>query len=478
MRWPARVWRPPAARLAAGVAGATAVALLVLRPVSDPSPWLHLRVGELLAGGGRFGLPDPLTPSADRAYSPTQWLPSVVGYELVRVLGVPAVAWMRVVAVLALLVVLLATLRHRVAPRRALLGGLVGTLLVVPAMTERPQTLGLVLLALQVHGWTRSGEDGRRRWWLVPLAWVFAATHGLWTVGLVAAAAVLAGVLLDGGTGGGTVGDGRARVRHLAPVLLLQGLVTLATPLGPALLLTPFAVGGNGRRFVVEWQPGTLADPAVATLLVLVAALAVVALRRGRRLRRSELLLLAVGLLLAVSAVRTAAPGLLVALPVLADHLLAPSGTAGAGGPRPSALPLAGALVAATVAALVALPVARVVAAVPRVVPAGLAAPVAALPAGTVVLAQTDVSGWLLWTAPQVRPVVDLRAESFSADHLQRFVATYQARPGWEALVDSSGASYALLPRDAPVAGALLDVRHWRVDREADGYLLLARGAR
>lgn len=473
MRWPARALRPPAARLAVGVVGATALGLLVLRPVSDPSPWLHLRVGQLLAGGGRFGLPDPLTPSADRAYSPTQWLPSVVGYELVRVLGVPAVAWMRAAAVLALLAVLLTTLRHRVAPAAAVTGAVVGTLLLVPAMTERPQTLGLVLLALTVHGWTRSADDGRRRWWLVPLAWVFAATHGLWAVALGAAVAVLLGVLLDGG--------GRARVRHLAPVLLLQGLVTLVTPLGPALVLTPLTVGGNGRLFVVEWQPGTLTDPGVATVLVLEAVLAVLVLRRGTRLRRSELVLLALGLALAVSAVRTAAPGLLVALPVLADHLLRRPSSSPDGRPearpdaRPGALPLTAVLGCVVVAALVALPVARAVAVVPRDVPAGLTTPVSALPAGAVVLAQTDVSGWLLWTAPQVRPVIDVRVESFSAAHMLRFVESYQARPGWEGLVDSSGASYALLPRDAPLTGALLDVRHWRVDREADGYLLLQK---
>lgn len=468
MRWLAGALRPPAARLAAGVVGACVLGLLVLRPLSDPSPWLHLRVGQLLAGGGRFGLPDPLTPSADRAYSPTQWLPSVVGYELVRVLGLSAVAWMRVAAVLALLAVLLATLRHRVAPAAAVLGAVTGTLLVVPAMTERPQTLGLVLLALTVHGWTRSADDGRRRWWLVPLAWAFATTHGLWAVALLAAAAVLLGVLLDGG--------GRARVRHLAPVLVLQGLVTVATPLGPALVLTPLTVGSNGRLFVVEWQPGGLTDPGVATVLVLEAVLTVLVLRRGTRLRRSELVVLALGLALAVSAVRTAAPGLLVALPVLADHLLRrPSADAV---PRPAALPLIAVVGCTLVAALVALPVARAVAVVPRDVPAALTTPVSALPAGAVVLAQTDVSGWLLWTAPQVRPVVDLRVESFSTAHMLRFVETYQARPGWEGLVDSSGASYALLPRDAPLAGALLDVRHWRVDREADGYLLLQKASR
>ncbi len=128
-------------------------------------------------------------------------------------------------------------------------------------------------------------------------------------------------------------------------------------------------------------------------------------------------------------------------------------------------------------AGLVALPVALVRATTPTGVPAGLTSTVAALPSGTVVLAQTDVSGWLLWTAPQVVPALDLRVESFSAAQMLQYATTYQARPGWEAMVDRSGASYALVPSRAPLAAALVDVRHWSVQGRSEGYLLLRRPA-
>jgi hypothetical protein len=49
---------------------------LTIRAISDPSPWLHLKVGQFLLDGHRFGTPDPFAPFAGR-YEPTQWLPSI-----------------------------------------------------------------------------------------------------------------------------------------------------------------------------------------------------------------------------------------------------------------------------------------------------------------------------------------------------------------------------------------------------------------
>src|SRR5674476_1346929 len=53
--------------------------LIGVRPVSDPSPWLHLKIGAFLLNGGRFGVPDPWAPFASRVYVPTEWLPAILG---------------------------------------------------------------------------------------------------------------------------------------------------------------------------------------------------------------------------------------------------------------------------------------------------------------------------------------------------------------------------------------------------------------
>lgn len=457
-----RAGHPAAARLRVALTATTltAATAAAVRPVTDLSPWLHLRVGQFLAGGGRFALPDPFAVDAARAYEPTQWLPSVAAYALVDRVGLPGIAWLRATAILALVVTLVIMGRRHLVPWLALVTAGVVTALCLPTMTERPQALGIVLLAVTVRGWWLSLEDGRPRWWLVPLAWVFASSHGLWSLGLVVGAVCLVGRLLDGAP--------RTEVGRLGLVLLAQLAASAATPLGPRLLVTPFTVGSNGRQFVEEWQPGTVAAPATMGVIGLAGIVAVVALARGIRMPRSRLLVVVVAVGLSAAAVRTGAVGVVVLTPVVVEVLaqVRPVRTG-------HCLPLGGLLGAAVVAALVAVPVSLARAESPLGVPTRLAPQLAALPAGTPVLSQTDVSGWLLWSAPHVSPVVDLRAESYTPAQMSAYLTTYQARDGWQTLVDSSRTRYALLEDDSALVGALEETRHWSVLGADAGYVLL-----
>ncbi|WP_295692703.1 hypothetical protein [Lapillicoccus sp.] len=479
----------PRARAALPAVGLTVAALAVVtqlgvRQVSDPSPWLHLRVGGLLASGGRFGLPDPFSPSAARVYVPTQWLPSVLGYELFEWLGVPALAWMRALSIIALFVTLVLVSRRRLPAWPALTVSAVVTVICLPTMTERPQALGMVLLALTVLGWWGSLEDGRPRWWLVPLAWVFASSHGLWSIGLSFGAVVCLGRLLDSAP--------VRRTARLAVVLGAQLAVTAATPLGPALLVTPFTVGSNGRQFVEEWQPGTIGSSTVVGVLTLVVVTAGVTLVRGDRLARSRLLVVVVSLVLTFAAIRTGAPAAVILTPVLVETLARigvpaaqpdvqqqsgqqqsvqqPSVHPAA---KPAILPLGVLLTVAAVAAAAALPLSFLRSERPLGVPTAMTAQLDRLPSGTTVLSQTDVSGWLLWAAPNVAPVVDLRAESYTPDQMHAYLQTYQARAGWQGLIDSSGTRYALVEDTSALLGALESERHWTVLGRDSGYTLV-----
>ena len=40
--------------------------------------------------------------------------------------------------------------------------------------------------------WLRTADDGRARWWLVPLTWLWACSHGMWFVGVVIGVVALA----------------------------------------------------------------------------------------------------------------------------------------------------------------------------------------------------------------------------------------------------------------------------------------------
>ena len=48
----------------------------------------------------------------------------------------------------------------------------------------RPQVLSYLLIALTVGAWLRTWDDGRLRWWLVPVTWLWAMLHGMWPIGI------------------------------------------------------------------------------------------------------------------------------------------------------------------------------------------------------------------------------------------------------------------------------------------------------
>jgi hypothetical protein len=96
-----------------------------------------------------------------------------------------------------------------------------------------------------------------------------------------------------------------------------------------------------------------------------------------------------------------------------------------------------------------------------------------AIPSGTVVLAAGDISGWLFWAEPGVKPVLDPRIEIYPAAHIRAFVSTMAAGPGWEQFVHRTGARYALVLSDSAIASALIERAHWTQIGKDAGYVLL-----
>jgi hypothetical protein len=109
----------------------------------------------------------------------------------------------------------------------------------------------------------------------------------------------------------------------------------------------------------------------------------------------------------------------------------------------------------------------------PVSVPVGLRPQLSLIPEGTVVLAEGDISGWLFWAEPQVRPVLDPRIEIYSAPHVRAFVSAMAADPGWRQFVDRTGARYALVLTDSPIATALVERAGWSQIGKDAGFVLL-----
>lgn len=448
------------------VAFLAAIPLLAVREIDDASPWLHLRIGEFLRGGGRFGQPDPWAPFASHAYVPGQWLPSVVMAQAYDALGPVAITWSRGIGITALAAALLWALRAVCPPQVAVPVTALTLWAAWPGLAERPQLAGFVLLVPVIGAWWRTALDHRARWWVIPLTWLAACCHGVWSLGVGVGGVVVLGLLLARQLTRGELG-------RLAAVL--GGSVAAAglTPVGPALLLTPFSVGSNGRAFVTEWFPSSVRSVDVAVVLVMLGAVyATWALRRERpALWRVGLLVVAIGLNLTMH--RTVAVGAFLAALLLAEQLTL-------WWPRPAAVPSGGGwravvpyAVGLLLAGLVAVPLARADSHRVHKVPASMTERVRALPDGARVVADSDITGWLLFEAPQVQPLFDVRIESYDAAYITRYIGAVQARPGWRTFIDDGQARVALLPSGSPLGLALQQQLGWRVVERADGFELL-----
>ena len=456
-----------------------ALPVLTVRAVADPSPWLHLRVGAFLLDGGRFGLPDPWAPFASHGYVPTQWLPSVVLAQGYEAYGIAAVGWARGVAIVALALAVLWLTRLVSRPAVAVPVTVATVAAAWAGLAERPQLAGFVLLVLAIGAWWRTGRDHRARWWLVPLTWLAACTHGVWVLGLVVGGLVLVGLGLSREVTW-------PQWRRLAVVLVASFLAAGVTPLGPRLLLTPFQVGSNGREFVSEWFPSSVRSPDVALALVMLGLTyaAWAYLRHRPALWQLLPFLAAIAFILTMQ--RTVAVGAFLAAPLLAEQverLLAhrrssdvrPAAHAPAPGLQPSMhrRELGALLLGLVLACVVAIPLASARADTVHAVPTSLAGELRALPPQTRIIADGDVTGWLLFEAPQTTPIFDLRIESYSERYVKQYIAAMEAAPGWERFIAAGGTSAALLPTQSPLGLALVEQLGWSVVARGDGYQLL-----
>jgi hypothetical protein len=321
----------------------------------------------------------------------------------------------------------------------------------MPTLSARPQVVSLVLLAVTVHAWLRTWEDGRPRWWLVPLSWVWATAHGLWSAGLLLGVVCVVGLLLDRRV------RGRGALAAAAvPVLCL--VAAALTPVGPRLLLAQLAVSER-TSMIPEWGATSFRTFPAFVVALMVAALVVLWTRRGA-VPWTHVLLLLTGAGWALLVVRMVPMGAVVLAPLLACAVQAASPVVR----RPPTRAATGFVVAAAAVYLVALAlVVPRTADVPAGVPTRFEPRLSALPAGSTVLVEDGTGSWIEWAAPQAHPVIDGMLDAYPVDYIRDFYAFRGVQPGWQTFVRGSGARVAVLQRGSAVTGAMRDRLGWRV---------------
>ncbi len=433
--------------------------------LGDPDTLWHVLAGRHLWATWSFAGPDPLSDFTREPWVLNQWLPEL-GLALADHLGgVAAVAWVTWAVRLVLCVALLLVCRQVAGALSAALVASAAVLGTADSLSPRPQLVGFVLLAVVVGAWLRTARDHRVRWWLVPVMWLWACSHGTWVAGVSVGAAAVVGLVADRQVS-------RREAVRLAAVVVAGVLATAVTPLGPR-LYESFATVRAVSPYILEWRTPTLSSPSVVVTAALALLVPVLWARRrpGPGWTRVALWLVAVAW--AASSMRTVAIGAIILAPLAAEAL-----DLALRRPRVPASRGERGFVAAALAAALAL--AGMLAASgphePVGVPAAAEPALRSLPRATVVYNSDLLGGWLLYAYPGLRPTADTRAELYGPQRSRDYLSVLAAQPGWEATFDAFGPSAALVDEDSPLARALR-ARGWRVVVTDAGYTLLEPAA-
>lgn len=414
--------------------------------MADPDVWWHVRTGRWVLEQHAVPHVDPWSFTAGgRLWVPTAWLGDVLlagawhlgGYDGVRVL--------RVLMAAAVAVALWLVARRFAATTSAAAWAAAGTLLcLAPFLRERPQVLGLLLvawLAVLLQGVL----DGRMPALLptVGLTYLWANLHGTWVlapVGLVGA-----GVLAWAAD--------RSRVPLAArcTTAALLGLAAAAlTPAGPRVAVWPLVVQ-RAAAPITEWHPTV---PVSAIGLPFVVLLLVALIRQARSGSSAHLaFVVAVGAF-GMLAFRDVAPAAILLLPELLR---------GTGAPAPAPVPAR--LVAAPVGMGVALALLHLATSPTSTGnPDRLVEELASRSGEVRVLNDYDVGGLITGTAsPPARVAIDGRTDIWSPSYVRDYLNAIAGVGDWRPLVDRLRPDVALVRRDSEVARGLVAERGWRV---------------
>ena len=97
------------------------------------------------------------------------------------------------------------------------------------------------------------------------------------------------------------------------------------------------------------------------------------------------------------------------------------------------------------------------------------------LPSGTVVYNDYGLGGWLEWKHRNVVPVIDGMTDAYQVRYVESYVKASKLEPGWRKSFDKTGAEYALLIYDTPLAAALAEGGEWKTVVHESRYVLLRR---
>lgn len=430
------------------------------RPPVTADGYFHLRMGHELLNGWSIRDPGHLSPFDTADWLPTQWLAQIAMASVEDRAGLSGVMWVAGVLVLVLALTTFVCCRITTAPLPAALATILACAAASPGFTARPQMFSYLFVLIVTAAWLATARDGKARWWLIALAWVWAPLHGMWPLSIIIAVAVLAGLAIERRLSPGQLG-------RLAVIPLASAAIVVATPLGTGIYGSVFAVGSRAQYFA-EWGPTNFTELYAIALLTMLGVVVLVAIKR-RTLSWPAVMVVGLAAALSVASARLTTVAALMLAPLVAEAIqeFVPSS------PR---IRRREAVALVAVFAVCAAVLAPVVSARSddMIVPAWLDERLDAQPEGTRVLNDWDTGAYFLWRHPQLSLVMHGYGDVFTGDELKRNSDILRLRPRWDDEVAALDADLALVDPDTPLGYALVNDLDWTVVEDDEDFALLS----
>lgn len=437
--------------------------LLLVRFQNVPSvgsdAWLHLRLGEQFRDGWSLRSPGHLGVFDSATWYPTQWASQIAMSWMDGWFGIAGVIWLAGTVIILLPVVLYLSCRRHAAPLPAALATFLAVAAAAPGLSARPQVVSYVLIALVTAAWLETARDGRPRWWIVVLTWVWVPVHGMWVVGISISFAAVVGIALSRTWG-------RRQVLRLVAIPVLSLAVTLATPLGLDVVRSVAGVGARNKT-LTEWGPPDFTSISALFLVLMIAIVLVVSLRSGP-LDWPTLALLGLSMGWALYSLRTTIVAAVILAPLVALALQRIVPAVG----RPRGREIA-AVAAMTVVASVGLAFVASQRADHPVVADWVDQRLDAMPAGTKVLNDWELGHYVMARHQQVQLVMHGYVDLFTTGELDRNISIATLEPGWDTQVADLDVDYGFVDPDSNLGYGLIHQLGWTTVEGDQDYVLL-----
>lgn len=432
-------------------------------PLRDPDVWWHIVMGHAYLDGASVRHPGPMSPFGTEDWHSRDWLAQLPIALSDSAFGLPGVAWLLGLALVVLFLTTFRLCRRSVPLGPASVATGVTFFGMMGSLTPRPQVASFIFLVVTLGALLRTVEDLRPRWWLAPLAAVWACTHGMWFLLPVLQVLVLVGLFMDR----------RLDLRACRPFLALLSLCVAAvavTPNGIHQLAHPLGASMGIAGYIMEYQPTSIGDPSYTATLVMFAIVSTTWARRGE-VSWVEVILAGLGLFLTIYTGRTIALGAILLAPFFARAVAYWWPKTRAFLPRRFETTLVYGGAALSLVAL-AVMVPRTADSPDDYFPSEYDSRLATLPDDAVLINELGDGGYLAWRHPDLKIVGDGLSDQYSVAWLADWFGALAGETDWDEFVRESGADYALLNSATPLRLGLL-AEGWTPVQTTDDRVLL-----